>query len=270
MPTSAAEHPPRVLTIAGSDSGGGAGIQADLKTMLACGVHGMSVLTAITAQNSVGVQDAWELDRDWVRTQFRSVVDDIGVDAVKTGMLASAAMVECVADLLETLPDDVPVVIDPVSVSKHGDPLLHADAMASLRKRIVPLATVLTPNLTELGPVADVVLATPADREEAARRLLDAGAGWVLVKGGHDPGDESVDVLHGPDGRQEFRAPRADNRHTHGTGCTLASATASYLAQGYDVPAAVGAAKDYVTGAVHAGFALGSGIGPVDHAWRFR
>jgi len=270
MPTSAAEHPPRVLTIAGSDSGGGAGIQADLKTMLACGVHGMSVLTAITAQNSVGVQDAWELDRDWVRTQFRSVVDDIGVDAVKTGMLASAAMAECVADLLETLPDDVPVVIDPVSVSKHGDPLLLADAMASLRKRIVPLATVLTPNLTELGPVADVVLATPADREEAARRLLDAGAGWVLVKGGHDPGDEAIDVLHGPDGRREFRAPRADNRHTHGTGCTLASATASYLAQGYDVPAAVGAAKEYVTGAVHAGFALGSGIGPVDHAWRFR
>jgi hydroxymethylpyrimidine/phosphomethylpyrimidine kinase len=267
MPTSA---PSRVLTIAGSDSGGGAGIQADLKTMLACGVHGMSVLTAITAQNSVGVQGAWELGLDAVRAQFRSVVDDIGVDAVKTGMLASTAMVECVADLLETLPDGVPVVVDPVSVSKHGDPLLAADAMAAVRKRIVPLATVLTPNLTELGPVADVELHGPQDREEAAARLLAAGADWVLVKGGHDPGD-AIDVLHGPGGaRQEFRATRADNRHTHGTGCTLASAIASYLAQGYDVPAAVGAAKEYVTGAVHAGFGLGSGIGPVDHGWMFR
>jgi hydroxymethylpyrimidine/phosphomethylpyrimidine kinase len=266
MPTSV----PNVLTIAGTDSGGGAGVPADLKTMLACGVHGMCVVTAITAQNSVGVQDAWELDRDWVRAQFRSVVDDIGVDAVKTGMLATAEMVECVADLLETLPAGVPVVIDPVAVSKHGDRLLAADAMAALRKRIVPLATVLTPNLTELGPVADVVLTTPQDREDAAQRLLEAGVDWVLVKGGHDRGPESVDVLHGRDSRQEFHAPRADNRHTHGTGCTLASAIASYLAQGYDVPAAVAAAKEYVTGAVHAGFALGSGIGPVDHAWRFR
>ncbi len=247
MPTSADPGPgavasgrlPRVLTIAGSDSGGGAGIQADLKTMLACGVHGMSVLTAITAQNSVGVQGAWELDLDAVRAQFRSVVDDIGVDAVKTGMLASAAMADCVADL------------------------------EVLRKRVVPLATVLTPNLTELGPLADVELRSPADREEAAARLLAAGADWVLVKGGHDPGD-AVDVLHGPGVREEYRAERLDNRHTHGTGCTLASAIASHLAQGYDVPAAVAAAKTYVTGAIRSGFALGTGIGPVDHAWPWR
>jgi len=277
MPTSADPGPgavasgrlPRVLTIAGSDSGGGAGIQADLKTMLACGVHGMSVLTAITAQNSVGVQGAWELDLDAVRAQFRSVVDDIGVDAVKTGMLASAAMADCVADLLETLPPGVPVVVDPVSVSKHGDPLIAPEAMEVLRKRVVPLATVLTPNLTELGPLADVELRSPADREEAAARLLAAGADWVLVKGGHDPGD-AVDVLHGPGVREEYRAERLDNRHTHGTGCTLASAIASHLAQGYDVPAAVAAAKTYVTGAIRSGFALGTGIGPVDHAWPWR
>jgi hydroxymethylpyrimidine/phosphomethylpyrimidine kinase len=254
-------HPPRVLTIAGSDSGGGAGIQADLKSMLANGVHGMSVLTAITAQNSLGVQGAWELPEEQVRAQFRSVVDDIGVDAVKTGMLAS---------LLRTLPDGVPVVVDPVSVSKHGDALLAADAMDAVRSEIVPLATVLTPNLTELGPVSGVELTTPDDRELAAKVLLDAGATWVLVKGGHDGGPTSVDVLHGPGLRRTYSAARADNSHTHGTGCTLASTIASYLARGYDVPSAVGAAKEYVTGAIAAGFALGDGIGPVDHAWRWR
>ncbi|TCO44329.1 hydroxymethylpyrimidine/phosphomethylpyrimidine kinase [Kribbella antiqua] len=256
---------PRVLTVAGSDSGGGAGIQADLKAMLANGVHGMSVLTAITAQNSLGVQGAWELPEEQVRAQFRSVVDDIGVDAVKTGMLASASMVRVVASLLRTLPPSVPVVVDPVSVSKHGDALLAADAMDAVRSEIVPLATVLTPNLTELGPVSGV-----DDRELAAEVLLEAGAKWVLVKGGHDDGPVAVDVLHGPGVRREYSAPRHDNSHTHGTGCTLASAIASYLARGYDVPAAVGAAKEYVTGAIAAGFALGGGIGPVDHAWRFR
>jgi hydroxymethylpyrimidine/phosphomethylpyrimidine kinase len=269
MRTSGAE-PPRVLTIAGSDSGGGAGIQADLKTMLACGVHGMSVITAITAQNSIGVQGAWEIDPNQVRAQFRSVVDDIGVQAVKTGMLGSVSMVECVADLLETLPPQTPVVIDPVSVSKHGDHLLAPEAMDAIRTRIVPLATVITPNLAELGPVAGVELTDLEDRELAAKRLLDAGADWVVVKGGHDRGTESTDVLHGPGVRREFSAPRADNRHTHGTGCTLASATASYLALGDDVPTAFGRAKDYVSGAVHAGYALGAGIGPVDHAWRWR
>ncbi|MFC0628457.1 bifunctional hydroxymethylpyrimidine kinase/phosphomethylpyrimidine kinase [Kribbella deserti] len=265
--------PRRVLTVAGSDSGGGAGIQADLKAMLATGVHGMSVLTAITAQNSVGVQGAWELPAEQVRAQFRSVVDDIGVDAVKTGMLASAEMVRVVAELLRTLPDGVPVIVDPVSVSKHGDALLAADAMEALREEIVPLATVLTPNLTELGPVAGMEIHGLDDRELAAKRLLAAGAGWVLVKGGHDAGDTSVDVLHGNQPgqeRSEFSAPRADNRHTHGTGCTLASSIASYVAQGQSVPEAVASAKQYISGAVHAGFPLGAGIGPVDHAWRWR
>lgn len=262
--------PRRVLTVAGSDSGGGAGIQADLKAMLATGVHGMSVITAITAQNSIGVQGAWELPADQVRAQFRSVVDDIGVDAVKTGMLASAAMVRVVAELLRSLPENTPIIVDPVSVSKHGDALLAADAMEALRDEIVPLATVLTPNLTELGPVAGMEINGLGDRELAAKRLLEAGATWVLVKGGHDAGDTSVDVLHGDGFREEFSAPRADNRHTHGTGCTLASSIASYVAQGQSVPEAVASAKQFISGAVHAGFPLGAGIGPVDHAWRWR
>ncbi|WKK25652.1 bifunctional hydroxymethylpyrimidine kinase/phosphomethylpyrimidine kinase [Streptomyces olivoreticuli] len=260
--------PPRVLTVAGSDSGGGAGIQADLKTMLALGVHGMSVLTAVTAQNSRGVQGAWQLPADAVRAQFRSVVDDIGVQAVKTGMLASAELVETVAELLTGL--DAPVVVDPVGISKHGDPLLAASALESLRTKLLPVATVATPNLDEVAWLTGVRVATEADMRRAADAVLSHGPAWALVKGGHLDGAEAVDLL--TDGTEEhwLRAPRHDNRHTHGTGCTLASAVAAELAKGSGVPEAVTAAKDYVTGAVAAGFALGGGIGPVDHGWRFR
>ncbi len=260
--------PPRVLTVAGSDSGGGAGIQADLKTMLALGVHGMSVLTAVTAQNSRGVQGAWQLPADAVRAQFRSVADDIGVQAVKTGMLASAELVETVAELLTGL--DAPVVVDPVGISKHGDPLLAASALESLRTKLLPVATVATPNLDEVAWLTGVRVATEADMRRAADAVLSYGPAWALVKGGHLDGAEAVDLL--TDGTEEhwLRAPRHDNRHTHGTGCTLASAVAAELAKGSGVPEAVTAAKDYVTGAIAAGFALGGGIGPVDHGWRFR
>lgn len=263
------QAPPRVLTIAGSDSGGGAGIQADLKTMLACGTHGMSVIAAVTAQNSLGVQGYWELPGAAVRAQFTSVVDDIGVQAVKTGMLASVELVDTVAELLTTLPAGVPVVIDPVSVSKHGDSLLSEDAVSAVRDRLLPLATVVTPNLYEVSLLTDVKVEDADSQRAAAARLSEFGPQWVLVKGGHLPGDP-VDLLS--DGRDEwlFRASRADNRHTHGTGCTLASAIASYLARGRDVPSAVEAAKDFVTGAVSAGYPLGAGIGPVDHGWRMR
>ncbi|MEU5424547.1 bifunctional hydroxymethylpyrimidine kinase/phosphomethylpyrimidine kinase [Streptomyces olivoreticuli] len=260
--------PPRVLTVAGSDSGGGAGIQADLKTMLALGVHGMSVLTAVTAQNSRGVQGAWQLPADAVRAQFRSVVDDIGVQAVKTGMLASAELVETVAELLTGLA--APVVVDPVGISKHGDPLLAASALESLRTKLLPVATVATPNLDEVAWLTGVRVTTEADMRRAADAVLSFGPAWALVKGGHLDGAEAVDLL--TDGTEEhwLRAPRHDNRHTHGTGCTLASAVAAELAKGSGVPEAVTAAKDYVTGAIAAGFALGGGIGPVDHGWRFR
>ncbi|MEV8209333.1 bifunctional hydroxymethylpyrimidine kinase/phosphomethylpyrimidine kinase [Streptomyces sp. NPDC079189] len=257
--------PPRVLTVAGSDSGGGAGIQADLKTMLAHGVHGMSVITAVTAQNSLGVQGAWELPVESVRAQYRSVVDDIGVQAVKTGMLASAALVEAVAALLAAT--DGPVVVDPVGVSKHGDPLLAAEALDSVRQKLLPVATVATPNLDEVAQLTGVTVTDEPGMRRAAGEILGYGPRWVVIKGGHLPG-EPVDLL--TDGTEEhwLRAPRHDNRHTHGTGCTLASAIACGLARGQDVPTAVRAAKEYVTRAIAAGFPLGAGIGPVDHGWR--
>ncbi|MFI0507312.1 bifunctional hydroxymethylpyrimidine kinase/phosphomethylpyrimidine kinase [Streptomyces albogriseolus] len=263
--------PPRVLTVAGSDSGGGAGIQADLKTMLALGVHGMSVLTAVTAQNSLGVQGAWELPVEAVRAQYRSVVDDIGVQAVKTGMLASAELVETVADLLAGT--DAPTVVDPVGVSKHGDPLLAASALDSVRTKLLPVATVVTPNLDEVAQLTGARVASEPDMRRAAAAVLEFGPRWVVIKGGHlaaAGSEEAVDLL--TDGTEEhwLRAPRHDNRHTHGTGCTLASAIASYLAQGHTVPEAVAAAKTYVTGALASGFALGAGIGPVDHGWAWR
>ncbi|MEV5948549.1 bifunctional hydroxymethylpyrimidine kinase/phosphomethylpyrimidine kinase [Streptomyces sp. NPDC051993] len=258
---------PRVLTVAGSDSGGGAGIQADLKTMLALGAHGMSVITAVTAQNSLGVQGAWELPVEAVRAQYRAVAEDIGVQAVKTGMLSSAALVEAVADLLAAT--DAPVVVDPVGVSKHGDPLLAAEALDSVRTRLLPAATVATPNLDEVAQLTGVHVEDEDGMRRAAQAILEFGPRWALIKGGHLPGD-ALDLL--TDGAEEhwLRAPRLDNRHTHGTGCTLASAVASYLALGSTVPEAVRAAKEYVTGAIAAGFALGAGIGPVDHGWRFR
>ncbi len=259
--------PPTVLTVAGSDSGGGAGIQADLKTMLALGVHGMSVICAVTAQNSIGVQGVWELPEDAVRAQIRSVLSDIGAQAVKTGMLASARTVAAVADELAGL--DAPLVVDPVAVSAHGDRLLDPGAVGTLTGRLFPLATMVTPNLDEAELLTGIRATDEAGLLAAARALKDMGPQWVLVKGGHLPGDP-VDLLY--DGQQvhTFTSPRLPDRHTHGTGCTLASAIASLLALGADVPAAVGTAREYLTGAIRAGFPLGAGTGPVDHGWRLR
>lgn len=265
-PTSGVLPTARVLTIAGSDSGGGAGIQADLKTMLAFGVHGMSALTAVTAQNSVGVQGWWPLPEEAIAAQIRSVVDDIGVDAVKTGMLGTAGITTLVADQLADLDPAVPVVVDPVCASKHGDPLIDDEALVAIRERLLGVATVITPNLPEAALLAGRDGA-PAD---LAGVLLGFGPRWVLVKGGHAAGDP-VDHLVGADGTvAEFRAERSDNLHSHGTGCTLASALASRLALGDEMTVAVGAAKAYITGAVAAGFGLGAGIGPTDHLWRLR
>jgi hydroxymethylpyrimidine/phosphomethylpyrimidine kinase len=270
MPTYAGVMPPTppcVLAIAGSDSAGGAGIQADLKTMLALGVHGMSVVCAVTAQNSVGVQGYWEVPPAAVRAQLTSVLSDIAVHAVKTGMLASAAIVETVSAMLAGLP--APVVVDPVAVSKHGDSLLSAGTLEAVRAQLLPLATVLTPNLLEAELLTGSPISDEAGMRKAAVALSSLGPRWILVKGGHLPGNP-VDLLF--DGSEMIRFPgqRIASRHTHGTGCTLASAIASFLAQGMGVPAAVAAARDYVTGAISAGFPLGAGIGPVDHAWRIR
>ncbi|MET9324385.1 bifunctional hydroxymethylpyrimidine kinase/phosphomethylpyrimidine kinase [Streptomyces sp. NPDC003038] len=262
-------RPPLCLTVAGSDSGGGAGIQADLKTMLALGVHGMSVVTAVTAQNSLGVRGAWELPAEAVRAQYRAVVDDIGVDAVKTGMLSSTALVETVAELLAGT--RAPVVVDPVGVSKHGDALLAASALDAVRKELLPRATVATPNLDEVEQLTGLVVETEDDMRRAADAILGYGPKWALIKGGHlTAGHEAVDLLTDGDRHTWLRAPRNGNRHTHGTGCTLASAIAAGLARGRDVPQAALEAKEYVTGAIAAGFALGGGIGPVDHAWQWR
>ncbi|MFD9573608.1 bifunctional hydroxymethylpyrimidine kinase/phosphomethylpyrimidine kinase [Streptomyces sp. NPDC059982] len=262
--------PPACLTVAGSDSGGGAGIQADLKTMMALGVHGMSVLTAVTAQNSLGVHGVWELPAEAVTAQYRAVADDIGVRAVKTGMLSSAVLVETVAGLLATT--EAPAVVDPVGVSKHGDPLLAASALDAVRRELLPRATVATPNLDEVTQLTGMRVLDEDGMRRAADAILGYGPRWALIKGGHlaAHGNEAVDLL--TDGSEELwlRAPRHDNRHTHGTGCTLASAIAAGLAKGLAVPEAVTTAKEYVTGAIAAGFSLGGGIGPVDHAWRQR
>ena len=258
---------PNVLTIAGSDPSGGAGIQADLKTMLALGVHGMSVVCAVTAQNSVGVQGYWEVPPDVVRAQLASVLGDIGVHAVKTGMLASAAIVEVVSSMLAGVP--APVVVDPVAVSKHGDSLLSAGTLEAVKAHLLPLATVLTPNLLEAELLTGSRITDEAGMRRAAEVLSSLGPRWILVKGGHLPGNP-VDLLFDGSDAVRFPGQRIVSRHTHGTGCTLASAIASYLALGMDVPAAVEGAKEFVTGAIEAGFPLGAGIGPVDHAWRIR
>src|SRR5580704_4723568 len=262
MPT-----PPRVLAIAGSDSGGGAGIQADLKTMLALGVHGMTVICAVTAQNSVGVQGYWELPAEAVAAQLDSVLSDIGAQAVKTGMLASAELVGTVCDALAEVA--APVVVDPVAVSKHGDSLLSDGTLDAVRERLLPLATVVTPNLLEAELLTGMTISDEAQMLAAARMIGAMGPQWVLVKGGHLPGN-AVDVLFDGDRVIRFPGERIESVHTHGTGCTLASAIASRLAIGDDIPAAVQAAKEYVTGAISGGFALGAGIGPVDHGWRLR
>lgn len=263
----------RVLTIAGTDSGGGAGVPADLKAMMALGTHGMCVVTAVTAQNSVGVQGAWPLPLEAIRGQFRSVVDDIGVDALKTGMLASAEIVATVAELVDTVPrrtdgSRVPLVVDPVAMSKHGDPLLAADAISTLRSALLPLATVLTPNLPEAALLTGLSAATPP--AILAGALLELGADWVLIKGGHKAGDADDLLVSYTGERHVFRAQRADNTHTHGTGCTMASLIAAGLGQGLTAPEAVGLAKRFMIGAIPAGYALGRGIGPVDPLWHLR
>ena len=259
--------PPCVLTIAGSDSCGGAGIQADLKTMQALGVHGMSVVTAVTAQNSVGVQNFWDLPPDAVREQLYSILTDIPVQAVKTGMLASSGIVSVVAEVLAAIP--APVVVDPVAVSKHGYSLLRPGAGDSLRDTLLPRATVVTPNLDEAEQLSGTKAVDEDSMLAVARAIKALGPQFVLIKGGHLAGDP-VDLLFDGERTWRFAGERIDTPHTHGTGCTLASAFASYLAQGADVPAAVAQARDYVTGAIRGGFPLGSGIGPVDHAWSSR
>ena len=258
---------PRALTIAGSDSGGGAGIQADLKTFSALGVFGMTAITAVTVQNTKGVAGFEELSPSIVAEQIRAVAGDIGVDAAKTGMLASAPIVEAVAEALAELA--IPnVVVDPVIVSKHGHPLLADDAVGALRRSILPLATIVTPNLAEAARLSGIeVVQTPDDMRRAAAAILALGPRAVLVKGGHLAGDRATDLF--VDGAEEewLDAARIETPHTHGTGCTLSSAITAHLARGASLADAVRDGKAFVTEAIRHALPIGEGIGPVDQLW---
>jgi hydroxymethylpyrimidine/phosphomethylpyrimidine kinase len=264
------ERPPRAraLTIAGSDSGGGAGIQADLKTFSALGVYGMTAITAVTVQNTQGVAGYEPVAADVVAAQIRAVATDIGVDGAKTGMLANADIVEAVADAVAEvgLPN---LVVDPVSVSKHGHALLAPDAVGALRRRILPLATLVTPNLPEASVLAGREVGSRDDMLRAAEALLTTGAGAVLVKGGHldDGGSEAADLFQDATRSEWLTAERLDTPHTHGTGCTLAAAIAAHLALGSELFEAARAGKAFVTEAIRHALAIGGGIGPVDQLW---
>ena len=254
---------PKALTIAGSDSGGGAGIQADLKTFSAFRVFGMSVITAVTAQNSLGVQGVENLPPAFVALQLHSVLSDFGAGAAKCGMLSTAPIIEAVA---ATLADD-PVeklVVDPVMVAKSGDALLQPDARQALIERVLPLALVVTPNLPEAESLAGIPVASRPDMEEAARRIHRLGPRYVLVKGGHLKGD-AIDLLWNGKAFTAFRAPRIDSGNTHGTGCTLSAAIAAGLARGQAIGDAIRDAKAYVTRAIREGFAAGRGVGQLRH-----
>jgi hydroxymethylpyrimidine/phosphomethylpyrimidine kinase len=262
-------RPPTALTIAGSDSGGGAGAQADLKTFLACRVHGLSAITAVTVQNSLGVTGFHEIPPQVVADQIESVASDIGVDAAKTGMLASAEIMAAVAEVVSRL-RITPFVVDPVAASQHGDPLLRPDALDALRDVIIPLATLITPNLGEVRLLTGVEVHTRADMDDAAKALHALGPRAVLVKGGHLADGPAVDILYDGETTIELTAPRRDTAHTHGSGDTLAAAITAGLARGLDLPAAVQEGKAFISGAVGDSFALGAGLGPVGHFWRVR
>lgn len=265
--------PPRVLTIAGSDSGGGAGLQADLRTFFACGVHGMTAVTAVTVQNSLGVSGVSVIPAEVVAAQIETVADDIGVLAAKTGMLATAEIIEAVAKACDRVhigrDGTIPFVVDPVAASMHGDPLLHEDAMAALRTELFPRATLVTPNLDEVRLLTGITVRSHADSREAAKALHAMGPQWTLVKGGHlhdDP--QCVDFLYDGSTFVELPADRVDTIHTHGGGDTMASSITSALARGASVPEAVRFGKWFVTNAVQHSYPLGAGVGPVSSFWR--
>ncbi|AEF39002.1 bifunctional hydroxymethylpyrimidine kinase/phosphomethylpyrimidine kinase [Hoyosella subflava] len=270
------ETPVRALTIAGSDSGGGAGIQADMRTMALCGVHGCVAVAAITVQNSVGVTGVHEIPPETVAAQIRSVVTDISVGAAKTGMLSSAPIIEAVvaecADLgigNTSKGQEIPLVVDPVAASMHGDPLLRSDALEALRDLLIPQATIVTPNLDEVRLLTGINVVDSETQAHAAEKLLELGAEWALIKGGHlRSSAESRDLLTNGTERHELTSYRVQTGHDHGGGDTLAAATACALAHGYSVPGAVTFAKRWVTKCLESAYPLGAGHGPVSPLWR--
>ncbi len=261
-------HTVRALTIAGSDSGGGAGIQADLKTFQELHVFGMSAITAVTAQNTLGVQDVVDLKPDFVARQIDSIATDLGVDAVKTGMLASPEIIETVAAKIKEH-HLAPLVIDPVMVSTSGDLLLTGDARSSFKKWLLPLATVITPNLHEAEILANMQITNQQERKFAAQTLVDEGAKAVIIKGGHDKGDKAIDLFYDGTSFHSFSAPRIVTNHTHGTGCTFSAAITAHLAQGLSLYEAIANAKSFITAAISHPLSLGHGNGPTNH-WAHR
>ena len=258
----------RVLTIAGSDSSGGAGIQADLKTFTALGCYGMSVITAITAQNTVEVRSIHEIPPTEVRNQMEAVLDDIGVDAVKTGMLANAAIIETVAEVLEQY-QTPNIVVDPVMLSKGGAHLLREDAIEALKRCLLPLATIITPNIPEAASLTGIAIGGYTDIRSSLELLHKLGSQFVLLKGGHFDSQEATDYLFDGNVQQTYSTRRIVTKNTHGTGCTYAAAIACYLAQGCAPPEAVRLAKNFLTGAIEASdfLNIGHGVGPLHHGW---
>ncbi|MGF6882286.1 hydroxymethylpyrimidine/phosphomethylpyrimidine kinase [Nocardia sp. GAS34] len=265
--------PVRALTIAGTDSGGGAGIQADSRTMAMLGVHACVAVAAVTVQNSLGVSGFHEIPPQVVADQVRVVVSDIGIGAAKTGMLASTAIIEAVAQVCREVgigrDGTIPLVVDPVAASMHGDPLLHAEALDAVRHTLIPLATVVTPNLDEVRLLTGVDVVDDRTARKAAEALLALGPRWAIVKGGHLRSSElSTDLLYDGDTFRELTAPRIATGNDHGGGDTLAAATACALAHGYPVPEAVAFAKEWTRRCLEASYDLGAGHGPVSPLWR--
>src|SRR4051812_5677458 len=256
----------RVLVVAGSDSGGGAGIQADIKTITVLGGYAATAVTALTAQNTLGVFGVLPIDPEFVAEQMAAVLTDIGADAVKTGMLFSEEIILAVASMLELRARRVPVIVDPVMVAKGGASLLQQRARSALVERLLPLAALITPNAPEAAVLTGHAVETVSDMERAAGHLLAMGASAVLIKGGHVPGDTIVDLLRTADGEgARFEHPRIDTKSTHGTGCTLASAIACGVAHGFTLRDAVQRAEDYVVEAIRTAPGLGRGHGPLNH-----
>ncbi|MDT5276243.1 MAG: hydroxymethylpyrimidine/phosphomethylpyrimidine kinase [Mycobacterium sp.] len=261
--------PLRVLAIAGSDSGGGAGMQADMRTCALLGVHALCAVTAVTVQNSLGVKDFHKVPGNVIAAQIEVVCDDIGLQAAKTGMLASIEIIEAVAQSWREHGAGIPLVVDPVCASMHGDPLLDRAALKSLRVELFPLATLVTPNLHEVRLLVGVDVVDSKTQADAARALHALGPKWALVKGGHLLGSAgSTDLLFDGNDFHEFESPRVDTTHDHGAGDTLAAATACALAHGYTVPEAVSFAKGWVTECLRAAYPLGHGHGPVSPLFR--
>lgn len=257
-----------VLTIAGSDSGGGAGVQADLKTFSALGCYGLSVVTAVTAQNTQEVRSIHEIPAEEVGSQLETVLDDIHVDAVKTGMLANAAIIRTITAILSRYKTPN-IVVDPVMISKAGAHLLRDEALEALKKHLIPLATVVTPNVPEAATLTEITIDGYTDIERTMKALHTLGAQFVLLKGGHFDSREATDYLFDGCVQKMYPEKRVETKHTHGTGCTYAAAIAGYLAQGFAPPEAIQYAKEYLTGAIKASAVLnvGQGIGPLHHGW---